>query len=64
MSEIYNANHRQLQDQFDTRRLADRLEEVIVTEVIGERDQMFIESREMFFLSTVGQDGQPTVSFY
>ncbi len=63
MSGIYSENHRSLQDQFDTRRLADRLEEMIVSDVIGESDQAFIESREFFFLSTVDPDGQPTVSF-
>ncbi len=63
MSNIYGDNHRSLQDQFDTRRLADRLEEMIISDVIGEQDQSFIESREFFFLSTVDPDGQPTVSF-
>ncbi len=63
MSDLYADSHRELQDQFDTRRLADRLEEMIVADAISEDDRVFIESREFFFLSTVNPDGQPTVSF-
>jgi len=63
MSNIYGDHHRHFQDQFDTRRLADRLEEMIIADVIGEQDKQFIESREFFFLSTVDPAGQPTVSF-
>ena len=63
MSDIYTDSHRDLQDQFDTRRLADRLEEMIIADTIGEQDRAFIESREFFFLSTVDPAGQPTVSF-
>lgn len=63
MSDLYTDSHRDLQDQFDTRRLADRLEEMIIADTIGEQDRPFIESREFFFLSTVDPAGQPTVSF-
>jgi predicted pyridoxine 5'-phosphate oxidase superfamily flavin-nucleotide-binding protein len=63
MSDLYADSHRGLQDQFDTRRLADRLEEMIIADIISEQDKPFIESREFFFLSTVDPDGQPTVSF-
>ena len=63
MSDLYADSHRGLQDQCDTRRLADRLEEMSISDVISEQDKPFIESREFFFLSTVDPDGQPTVSF-
>ncbi|HCU91200.1 MAG TPA: pyridoxamine 5'-phosphate oxidase [Gammaproteobacteria bacterium] len=63
MSDLYADSHRELQDQFDTRRLADCLEEMIVADAISKDDRFFIESREFFFLSTVNPDGQPTVSF-
>ena len=63
MTDIYGDNHRSLQDKYDTRRLADRLEEMIISDVIGEQDKPFIESREFFFLSTIDQQAQPTVSF-
>ena len=63
MSQLYQDHHRQLQDKFDTRRLADRVEEVIVHDVITDEDKQFIEARDMFFLSTVNQEGDPTVSY-
>lgn len=63
MSTIYRDSHRQFQDLFDSRRMADRLEEIIVREEITPEDQSFIEAQEMFFLATVDADGQPTVSF-
>lgn len=63
MSDIYTDSHRELQDRFDTRRLADRLEEMIIADTIGDQDRAFIEAREFFFLSTVDPSGQPTVSY-
>lgn len=60
---IYADAHRALQDQFDSRRLADRLEQAIVTDRLNNATHTaFIESRDFFFLSTVNQDGEPTVS--
>ena len=63
MSRLYGDNHRTLQEQFETRRMADVIEKVAMeTEVVGpHRD--FIESRDMFFLSTVDHKGRPTVSY-
>jgi len=63
MSDIYDDTHRALQDAFETRKLADRMEEIIIQKEIGEEEQAFIESRPMFFLSSVDQSGQPTVSY-
>ncbi|NOQ65378.1 MAG: pyridoxamine 5'-phosphate oxidase family protein [Methyloprofundus sp.] len=63
MTELFGDEHRTLQDAFATRKLADRMEEVIVQQEIGEPEQAFIESRPMFFLSSVDQNGQPTVSY-
>ncbi len=63
MSDIYDDSHRNFQDQFETRKLADRLEEMIIKTEVDEIDQPFIESRDMFFLSTVDQHGHPTVSY-
>lgn len=60
---IYTAASRALQDQFDTRRLADRLNEVKVHDSFTEADREFIEGRDMFFLATVDADGQPTCSY-
>jgi predicted pyridoxine 5'-phosphate oxidase superfamily flavin-nucleotide-binding protein len=63
MSQIYHDGSRRLQDQFDTRRLADRLEEVILGDTIGDNDKRFIESRDMFFLATADDRGQPNCSY-
>lgn len=60
---FYHPGNRTLQDRFDTRRLADRLEEVTVGDTIDEGLRDFIETRDLFFLSTVDPDGQPTCSY-
>ncbi len=60
---LYHAGNRQLQDRFDTRLLADRLDEVIVNETISESDAELISSVDHFFLATVNPAGAPTVSY-
>jgi predicted pyridoxine 5'-phosphate oxidase superfamily flavin-nucleotide-binding protein len=60
---LYHEHNRRFQDRFDTRRLADRIEERIVHETIDDGDRAFIEARDMFFLATVGGDGQPQCSY-
>jgi predicted pyridoxine 5'-phosphate oxidase superfamily flavin-nucleotide-binding protein len=62
MSGLYGDEHRALQEQFDSRRLADMLEEMIVHDRIDDEAKAFIESRPSFFLSTVDATGHPTVS--
>jgi uncharacterized protein len=59
---FYGDHHRKLQDQFDSRDIADVLEAVIVRSEIDEEAKAFIESRSFFFLGTVSDDGRPTVS--
>ena len=63
MSEIYDEHHRKLQAQFETEKLADVVEQAIVHEEVMENDKAFIESRDMFFLSTIDSEGRPTVSY-
>ena len=63
MSRLYGPIHRSLQERFDTRRLADNVEtRVVLTEIPAEH-KAFIESRDMFFLSTIDYQGRPTVSY-
>jgi len=62
MTTFYGEQHRKLQDQFDSRDIADVLAAVIVKPEIDDEAKAFIESRMSFFLSTVNEDGQPTVS--
>jgi predicted pyridoxine 5'-phosphate oxidase superfamily flavin-nucleotide-binding protein len=63
MSAVYHEGMRSLQDQFDTRRLADRLDEKLGRISFTEEDRQFIESRRMFFLATADADGQPDCSY-
>ena len=60
---LYHEGSRKLQDRFDTRRLADRIEERIVRDRIDDDDRSFIEARDMFFIATVDEDGQPQCSY-
>jgi uncharacterized protein len=60
---FYHEGQRHLQDRFDTRRLADRLEERLVLTTIDEEDKAFIETRDMFFLATVDSRGLPNCSY-
>jgi len=63
MSPFYSDASRRLQDAFDTRRLADRLETTIVRTAATADDRAFIESRDFFLLATVDEDGWPTCSY-
>jgi uncharacterized protein len=63
MSRVYHEGNRTLQDRFDTRRLADRLEERLVKDTIGDNDRSFIESADMFFLATADDEGRPNCSY-
>jgi predicted pyridoxine 5'-phosphate oxidase superfamily flavin-nucleotide-binding protein len=63
MDEMYHDGNRELQDRFDTRRLADRIEDVLVHDTFTEHDRAFIETRDMFFLATADEDGKPNVSY-
>jgi predicted pyridoxine 5'-phosphate oxidase superfamily flavin-nucleotide-binding protein len=60
---LYHDGSRQLQDRFQTRRLADRLEQVIKHGVFTDGDRAFIESRPMFFLATADAEGRPDCSY-
>jgi uncharacterized protein len=60
----YHAGSRRLQDRFDTRRLADRLEERYAARAtIGADDRAFIERMDMFFLATADAEGRPQCSY-
>jgi uncharacterized protein len=64
MGSTYNDGSRRLQDRFDTRRLADRLDERFVQKpVIDARDRAFIERMDMFFLATCDAEGHPQCSY-
>jgi hypothetical protein len=54
---------RRLQDRFQTRRLADRLDETLARAAFSAEDRGFIESRILFFLATADGQGQPDCSY-
>jgi uncharacterized protein len=60
---LYHDGARRLQDRFDTRRLANRLEDRTVRDYIDDGDRAFIEARDMFFLATADADGKPQCSY-
>ena len=59
----YHAGMRRLQDRFDTRRLADRLDEKLGRSAFSEEDREFIESRAFFFLASADGEGAPDCSY-
>ncbi len=64
MSASYHDGARRLQDRFDTRRLADRLDERFLQRAeIGDADRAFIERMDMFFLATADAEGRPQCSY-
>lgn len=63
MSRLFGPQHRELQDQFDSRALADRIEMIAVKTELDDVAKSFIASRDMFFLSSVDHNGRPTVSY-
>jgi predicted pyridoxine 5'-phosphate oxidase superfamily flavin-nucleotide-binding protein len=64
MSSHYHEGSRELQDRFDTRRLADRLEERFLSRgVIDDADRAFIERMDMFFLASADREGRPDCSY-
>tara|TARA_B100001093_G_C26110736_1_gene710797 strand:- start:12 stop:506 length:495 start_codon:yes stop_codon:yes gene_type:complete len=63
MSEIYGNDHRKLQDSFGSRKIADRLNQMIIKHEFDEDAKRFIESLDMFFLSTINHNNCPTVSY-
>ena len=60
---VYHDGMRCLQDRFDTRRLADRLDEKLGRTTFTADDREFIESRPLFFLATCDAQGHPDCSY-
>lgn len=60
---MYTDGQRAFQDQFDSRRLADRIEERLVQSELDDQDKALIESQIMFFIATADANGFPNCSF-
>jgi uncharacterized protein len=63
MTIMYHEGNRRLQDDFDSRRIADRLEERLTRTAFTADDKAFIESAVYFFLATADAEGRPDCSF-
>jgi predicted pyridoxine 5'-phosphate oxidase superfamily flavin-nucleotide-binding protein len=63
MTDTFHEDHRYYQDQFDSRRIADRIDSLLVVDHIDAHAKAFIESRDMFFLATCDADGHPQCSY-
>jgi predicted pyridoxine 5'-phosphate oxidase superfamily flavin-nucleotide-binding protein len=64
MASTYHEGARRLQDRFDTRRLADRIDERFFQRAaIEPDDRAFIERMDMFFLATADAEGRPQCSY-
>ncbi len=60
---MFHPHSRDLQDHFDSRRLADRLAEKLLRARFTAEDKAFIESQSLFFLATADDDGFPDCSY-
>lgn len=60
---MYHDGMRGLQDLRDTRRIADRLDEVVVRSAFSDDDRAFIGRSAMFFIATADVAGHPDCSY-
>ena len=62
-SVMFHDGNRRLQDQFDSRRIADRLEEKLTRSAFTDQDRGFIEAVPFFFLASADDRGRADCSF-
>ena len=60
---MYHEGNRRLQDEFDSRRISDRLEEKLTRTQFTPDDKAYIEQAQYFFLATADAEGRPDCSF-
>ena len=60
---LYHDGNRAWQDEFESRRLADRLEEKLSRTTFSDDDKSFVESCIYFFIATADASGRPDCSF-
>lgn len=60
---MFHDGNRRLQDTFESRRIADRLEEKLTRTEFTSDDKAFIEGTLYFFLATADAEGRPDCSF-
>ncbi len=59
----HGTGSREIQDRFDTRRLADAITSATVHDYISDSDRHFISQMDMFFIATQGADGSLDCSY-
>jgi len=59
----FHDGQRALQDQFDTRRIAERIDDVLVKDALDDRQSAFIARQSLLFLATADAEGRPTCSY-
>ena len=59
---LYQDKQRMIQDQFDSRRLADRVEKTLLSDSLGDDAITLIQAAAQFFIATVDARGFPTCS--
>lgn len=62
-SDFYTDSQRRMQDRFATRKLADRLESVLIHDHLSAVDAAFITRQNMVFVATADAYGQPSCSY-
>ncbi|WP_295559181.1 SRPBCC domain-containing protein [uncultured Hyphomicrobium sp.] len=62
-ADFYSDSHRRMQDRFATRKLADRLEAVLIHDHLSAVDAAFITRQNMVFVATSDAYGQPNCSY-
>ena len=60
---LYHDGNRELQEQFASRGLAERMERTITRTGFSDADKEFIENALFFFLATADAEGRPDCSF-
>jgi uncharacterized protein len=60
---LYHEQCRVLQDRFDSRRIADRLAEMLLRTEFSEEDRAFIGAQSFFFLASADGQGRPDCSY-
>ena len=63
MTILFHDGNRAWQDEFNSRALADRIEQKLTRTAFTDDDKLFIESAIYFFLATADADGHPDCSF-
>lgn len=63
MSRLYGPQNLTLQEEFGTTDMAERIENLICKTEFDDDSEGFIESLDMFFLSTIDHNDRPTVSY-